>query len=448
VSGPLQPAPGRRYPLGAHWNGEGTNFALPSGSAEAVELCLYAEDGATETGRVALGCTDQIWHGFLPGIRPGQRYGYRVHGPYDPDRGLRFNPAKLLLDPWARAWDRPLHWADPALGHQLGEPGREPDFDPRDNGGSMAKGVVAEPSDFDWGDDHPPGTALADTVIYELHVKGFTKRHPDVPESDRGKFLGLAHPGPIAHLRRLGITAVELLPVMAFLDEPIARRRGLTNYWGYNTLGFFLPDSRYAVADAATEFKQMVKALHAAGIEVILDVVFNHTAEGDHAGPTLSFRGIDNPGYYRLRPEDHARYDNPTGTGNSLDFSRAAVQQLAMDSLRWWRSEYRVDGFRFDLATVLARGADGRFDPRAGFLAAVQQDPVLQGAKLIAEPWDVGPWGWQVGSFPPGWSEWNDRSRASFSRGTWGRPRWRIGSPGRAISFATTAARPSPRSIS
>ncbi len=380
---------------------EGVNFALYSASADSVTLCLYEADGETEAARIPLACTDQVWHAFVPGIGIGQRYGYRVHGPYDPMRGLRFNPMKLLLDPYAKAWDRPLRWADEELG---------------DNGATMVKAVVVGPDDFDWGDDRPPAVPLDQTVLYELHVKGFTQLYPDVPEALRGHYEGLVQPGPLEHLKRLGVTAVELLPVMAFIDEPLARRRGLSNYWGYNTLSFFVPEDRYAVADPRREFKAMVKALHAAGIEVILDVVFNHTAEGDDAGPTLSFRGIDNPGYYRLSAGDPSRYDNPTGTGNALDFSRPRVVQLAMDALRWWVTEYRVDGFRFDLTTVLARERSGSFDPAAPFLVAVGQDPVLNRVKLIAEPWDVGPGGWQVGAFPPGWSEWNDRSRNDLRR--------------------------------
>ncbi|HLY55977.1 MAG TPA: glycogen debranching protein GlgX, partial [Stellaceae bacterium] len=409
--------PGQNWPLGSSWTGGGVNFALHSGSAEAVEVCLFAEDGRTETARIALAHrTNQTWHGHVPGIGPGQRYGYRVHGPYEPAHGLRFNPAKLLLDPYAKAWDRPLLWADPALGHQVGAIDCEPVFDPRDNGPDMAKALVTAPEAFDWGDDSPPATPLADTVIYELHVKGFTQLHPAVPEALRGRFLGLAEPAAIGHLRRLGVSAVELLPVMAFIDEPLIRARGLTNYWGYNTLGFFVPDARYGVADAGRELKVLVKRLHTAGLEVILDVVFNHTAEGDPAGPTLSFRGIDNPGYYRLRPGDPGRYDNPTGTGNALNLDSPAVLRLVMDSLRWWATEYRVDGFRFDLATVLARRSDGTFDPGGPFLSAISQDPVLQPLKLIAEPWDIGPGGYRVGGFPCRWSEWNDRSRDDLRR--------------------------------
>ena len=406
---------GSPWPLGATPTSGGVNFALRSGSAERVELCLFGDDGSTETARIPLQPSgNQVWHGLVAGARPGQRYGYRVFGPYDPARGLRFNPNKLLLDPYARAWDRDLRWADPSLGHQLGEPETEPAFDPRDNGATMTKCVVSGQAEFDWGDDRPPLTPLAASVLYELHVKGFTALHPDVPEKLRGTFAGLAHPGAIGHLQRLGVTAVELLPVMGFIDEPFARRRGLVNYWGYNTLGFFMPDGRYAVSDARAEFKQLVRALHQAGIEVILDVVLNHTGEGDHAGPTLSFRGIDNPGYYRLEPNDLGRYQNQTGTGNVLDYSRPAVVAFAMDVLRWWAAEYRVDGFRFDLATILGRGRDGSFDAAAPLLTAIMQDPLLQQLKLIAEPWDLA--GYDVGGFVPGWTEWNDRSRDDFRR--------------------------------
>ena len=402
---------GRPWPLGAHWTGAGVNFALFSAHAEAVELCLYDETGAEETARLPLRArTDQVWHGFLPGAAPGLRYGYRVHGPYDPARGHRFNPHKLLLDPYATAWDRPFRRADPALGHQIGALETESEFDPRDNGATMVKSVVRGPDGFDWGDDCPPATPLADSLIYELHVKGFTKLHPDLPEDRRGTYLGLAEPAPIAHLKRLGVTAVELLPVMAFIDEPLLWPRGLVNYWGYNTLGFFLPDDRYAVADAGREFKTMVKRLHAAGIEVILDVVYNHTGEGDRAGPILSFRGIDNAVYYRL---SGGHFENPTGTGNALDLRRPHVLQLVMDSLRWWVTEYRVDGFRFDLASVLAR-VPAEVNAEAPFLAALRQDPVLARTKLIAEPWDVH--GRHTGGFPAGWSEWNDAFRDDVRR--------------------------------
>ncbi len=403
---------GRPWPLGSHWTGDGVNFALFSAHADAVELCLYDEAGAIETARFLLPeCTDQIWHGFVPGIGPGQRYGYRVHGPYDPGRGQRFNANKLLLDPYATSWDRSFRRADPALGHQIGPPETESVFDPRDNGSTMVKAVVAGLENFDWRGDPRLATPLADSLIYELHVKGFTWLHPGVPETLRGTYLGLAEPAPLQYLKRLGVTAVELLPVMAFIDEPILEARGLVNYWGYNTLGFFVPDDRYAVEDAAREFKQMVQRLHAAGIEVILDVVYNHTGEGDQAGPILSFRGIDNQSYYRLH--HHGHFDNPTGTGNALDLRRAPVVQLVMDSLRWWVTEYHVDGFRFDLATVLARIPEA-FHAEAPFLAALRQDPILGRVKLIAEPWDVR--GRFTGGFPPGWSEWNDGYRDDVRR--------------------------------
>jgi len=402
--------PGRPWPLGAHWTGEGVNFALFSANAEAVELCLYDETGAVETARWPLASADQIWRGFLPGAAPGQRYGYRVHGPFDPAAGHRFNPNKLLLDPYAKAWDRPFRRIDQAHGHHLGAPEAEAGFDAQDTGAFMVKAIVCGDDGFDWGLDRPPATDLADSVIYELHVKGFTKLHPEVPSELRGTYLGLVEPAPIAHLERLGVTAVELLPVMGFVDEPLLGPRGLVNYWGYNTLGFFVPDDRYAVTDPRAEFKTMVKRLHAAGIEVILDVVYNHTGEGDRAGPILSFRGIDNASYYRLR---HGHYENPTGTGNALDLRRPAVLRLVMDSLRWWMTEYRIDGFRFDLATVLAR-VPTDFSAEAPFLAALRQDPVLARAKLIAEPWDVH--GLHTGGFPPGWSEWNDGFRDDVRR--------------------------------
>lgn len=407
---------GLPYPLGATWDGAGVNFALFSAHAEAVELCLYADDGVTETARLALPRrTDQVWHGHLPGALAGQLYGYRVHGPYDPGRGLRFNANKLLLDPYAKAWSKPFAAINPAEGHGLGSDGGEPGFDARDTGPSMVKAVVIGPDDFDWGDDRAPRTAWADTILYEAHVKGLTRRHPAVPEADRGRYRGLGHATVTDHLRRLGVTAIELLPLMGRVDEPFLRGRGQTNYWGYNSLGFFLPDPRYGGGDPRRELKTAIKALHAAGIEVILDVVYNHTGEGDRAGPILSFRGIDNASYYRLDRGDPSVYENPTGTGNALDCRHPRVVQLVMDSLRWWVSEYRVDGFRFDLATVLARDPDD-FDPGAGLLDAIRQDPALQGVKLIAEPWDVGANGYHVGGFPPGWSEWNDGYRDDLRR--------------------------------
>ncbi len=408
--------PGKPYPLGATWDGEGVNFALFSAHAEAVDLCLYAEDGVTETLRRPLsGCTDQVWHGYFPGLALGQLYGYRVHGPYDPRRGMRFNANKLLLDPYAKAWSKAFGPIDPRDGHQLGVDGEEPGFDSRDTGPSMVKAVVIGSDDFDWGSDHPPRTPWSETILYEAHLKGLTCRHPAIARADRGGYLGLGAAALTDHLNRLGVTAIELLPLMGLVDEPFLRQRGQTNYWGYNSLGFFLPDPRYGAADPRRELKTAIKALHAAGIEVILDVVFNHTGEGDRAGPTLSFRGIDNASYYRLHPGDPSQYENPTGTGNALDCRHPRVVQLIMDSLRWWRREYHVDGFRFDLATVLAREPDD-FNAGAGLLDAIRQDPLLQDVKLIAEPWDVGANGYHVGGFPPGWSEWNDGFRDDLRR--------------------------------
>ena len=408
--------PGRPYPLGASWDGEGVNFALFSAHAEAVALCLYADDGVTETLRLSLSeCTDQVWHGYLPGVAPGQLYGYRVDGPYDPCRGMRFNANKLLLDPYAKAWSKAFGPIDPGDGHRLGIDGQEPGFDPRDTGPAMVKAVVTGPDDFDWENDRPPRTPWAQTILYEAHVKGLTRRHPAIAPVDRGRYRGLGAGALIDHLQRLGVTAIELLPLMGLVDEPFLRPRNQTNYWGYNSLGFFLPDPRNGAGNPGRELKTAIKALHAAGIEVILDVVFNHTGEGDRAGPTLSFRGIDNASYYRLDPGDPGRYENPTGTGNALDCRHPRVVQMIMDSLRWWLGEYHVDGFRFDLATVLAREPED-FNAGAALLDAIRQDPLLQETKLIAEPWDIGANGYQVGAFPPGWSEWNDGFRDDLRR--------------------------------
>jgi len=406
---------GRPEPLGAHWDGEGVNFALFSANATAVELCLYDARGRCQARRQLPEHSDGVWHGYLRGAGPGQRYGYRVHGPYDPDEGHRFNPHKLLLDPYARAFDGPVLADQRCHGHRADQPDSP---NKRDSASVVPKGIVVADGDYDWGGDTHPDTPLAESVIYEMHIGGFTRQHPDVPEHERGTFAGLARPEPIAHLQRLGVTAVELLPVQAFVDEPHLRRQGRNNYWGYNTIGFFAPMARYAAGDdARTEFREMVRALHAAGIEVILDVVYNHTAEGNEQGPTLSFRGIDNAVYYSLCPDAPQHYENHSGCGNTVDFSEPRVVQFVMDSLRFWVEEMRVDGFRFDLATAMAREPDG-FHPRAGFLTALRQDPVLARTKLIAEPWDIGPGGYQVGAFPPGWSEWNDRFRDS-ARAFW-----------------------------
>jgi glycogen operon protein len=402
--------PGSPSPLGAHWDGTGTNFALWSAGAQAVDLCLFDADGAEHRHRLQE-TTHQVWHGRLPGVAPGQRYGYRVHGPYDPTGGLRYNPAKLLLDPYARAVDGELT-LDPALfGYRDSPDARTPDD--RDSAPFVPRGVVIYDS-FPWDGDRPPLHSWSDTVIYEVHVKGATMRHPEVPPALRGTYAGLAHPAFVEHLQALGVTAVELLPVHHFVSEPHLLRRGLTNYWGYNTLGYFAPHAGYSSAGSAgsqvTEFKAMVKALHAAGIEVLLDVVYNHTAEGDHTGPTLSFKGIDNRAYYRLRGGDASRYADYTGCGNTLDVRRPAVLALLMDSLRYWVTEMHVDGFRFDLASALARSMHD-VDRLSAFFDVVHQDPVVSQVKLIAEPWDVGEGGYQVGNFPPPWTEWNGKYR-------------------------------------
>jgi glycogen operon protein len=403
--------PGSPAPLGAHWDGTGTNFALWSAAAQAVDLCLFDPDGV-EHRHPLEETTHQVWHGRLPGIGPGQRYGYRVHGPYDPFAGLRHNPAKLLLDPYARALDGELR-LHPALFGYVGDAVDGSARDDQDSAPYVPRGVVVH-DNFPWDGDRPLRTSWSDTVIYELHVKGATMRHPEVPEQLRGTYAGLAHPAFVEHLTALGVTAVELLPVHHFVSEPHLMRRGLSNYWGYNTLGYFAPHAGYSASGGAggqvTEFKTMVKELHAAGIEVILDVVYNHTAEGDHTGPTLSFKGIDNPGYYRLDGGNRARYTDYTGCGNTLDVRRPAALGLLMDSLRYWVTEMHVDGFRFDLASALARSMHD-VDRLSAFFDVVHQDPVVSNVKLIAEPWDVGPGGYQVGNFPPRWTEWNGKYR-------------------------------------
>jgi glycogen operon protein len=411
---PTRPWPGRATPLGATWDGEGTGFALFSASAEQVDLCLF--DDAGEETRIPLeDRTGHVWHGYLPGVRPGQEYGFRVDGPYDPPTGQRHNPSKLLADPYARALTGGYRLDDAVFGTR-------PDGvqDHRDSAPYVPRSVVVH-DEYDWQGDAPPSTGWADTVIYELHVKGFTARHPGVPEQLRGTYAGLAHPAAIEHLVGLGVTAVELLPVHHFVSEPHLLRRGLTNHWGYNTLGYFAPHAGYSASGSrgqqVREFKQMVRALHAAGIEVLLDVVYNHTAEGDETGPTLSMRGIDNASYYRLLPTDRSRYRDYTGCGNTLDVRSSHVLQLIMDSLRYWVTEMHVDGFRFDLASALARSMHD-VDKLSSFLQVVQQDPVVSSVKLVAEPWDVGEGGYQVGEFPPLWSEWNDRYRDSV-RDAW-----------------------------
>ncbi|MGH7099290.1 MAG: glycogen debranching protein GlgX [Stellaceae bacterium] len=402
---------GRPFPLGATWDGLGVNFALFSAHAAKVELCLFDAAGDREIERIELPeFTDEVWHGYLPDARPGTIYGYRVHGPYEPKEGHRFNPNKLLLDPYAKAVLGRLDWNPALFGYRM-ESGDDLSFDERDSAPFMPRCRVIDPA-FTWGGDRPPQTPWERTIVYELHVRGYTRLHPAVLEELRGTFRGLAEPEVVDYIRRLGVTAVELLPVHTFVDDSHLLDKGLINYWGYNTISFFAPMRRYAsVPDFAfAEFKEMVARFHDAGIEVILDVVYNHTAEGNELGPTLSFKGIDNASYYRLLPDQPRRYINDTGTGNTVNLSHPRVLQMVTDSLRYWVQEMHVDGFRFDLGTILAREPDG-FDEGGGFLDSCRQDPVLSGVKLIAEPWDCGPGGYQVGGFPPGWAEWNDRFR-------------------------------------
>jgi glycogen operon protein len=403
---------GEPFPLGATWDGSGVNFALFSAHAGRVELCLYDAAGRREVGRVDLPeYTDEIWHGYLPDVGVGQLYGYRVHGPYEPEAGHRFNPHKLLLDPYAkRLSGGGVAWSDTHYAYRIGSRREDLSFDRRDNAGVMPKAVVVDHA-FTWGDEHRPRTRWDETVILETHVKGMTRLHPSLPKELRGTYAGLAHPAVIDHLLRLGVTAVELLPIHAFLDDRHLVERGLRNYWGYNSIGFFAPEPRYLSPHGGlAELKTMVRRLHDAGLQVILDVVYNHTAEGNHLGPTLSFRGIDNASYYRLVRDNRRYYDDVTGCGNSLDLAHPRVLQLVMDSLRYWVEVMHVDGFRFDLATVLGREDHG-WDPGGGFFDAVRQDPALSRVKLIAEPWDVGPEGYQLGGHGPGWAEWNDRFR-------------------------------------
>ena len=395
-------------PLGATWDGEGVNFAIYSRYAEKVELCLFDEQ-RREVQRIALReRTDFVWHGYLPQARPDQLYAYRVHGPYKPEDGHRFNPNKLLLDPYARCISGPIKWSDAHFGYTIGHKKEDLSFDKRDDAAGMPRCQVIDNA-FDWGDDRRPHLACNERVIYEMHVGGYTKRHPDVIEANRGKFAGLTTEQVVDHLKSLGVTTIELLPVQWWVDDRPLVQRGLVNYWGYNTLGFFAPDPRYGGANPVNDFKAMVKTLHAAGLEVILDVVYNHTGEGSELGPTLSFRGIDNRSYYR-HGEDWRHTTDFTGTGNTLDLRNPRVLQLVVDSLRYWVTEMHVDGFRFDLATSLARGNSG-FDPVFNFFAVLRQDPVLSPRMLIAEPWDLGEGGYQVGQFPPGWGEWNDQYR-------------------------------------
>ena len=406
---PLHTWPGSAYPLGATYDGSGTNFALFSEGAERVELCLFGDRGA-ET-RLDLAEVDAyVWHAYVPNIQPGQRYGYRVHGPYSPEHGQRFNPAKLLLDPYAKAVEGRMRWGQSVYGYTFGDPDSRND---EDSAADMMKGVVVNPF-FDWAGDRRPRIPYSETLVYEAHVRGLTQRHPAIPDEMRGTYSALAHPAIIEHLTRLGVTAIELMPVHQFVDDAVLQEKGLTNYWGYNTISFFAPHNAYSATgergQQVQEFKGMVRALHAAGIEVILDVVYNHTAEGNHLGPTLSMRGIDNAAYYRLEDDDKRYYTDYTGTGNSLNVRNPHALQLIMDSLRYWVLEMHVDGFRFDLASALAREFYD-VDRLAAFFELVQQDPVVSQVKLIAEPWDVGPGGYQVGNFPPQWTEWNGKYR-------------------------------------
>jgi glycogen operon protein len=402
--------PGRPYPRGATWDGMGVNFALFSESAERVELCLFDPSGRQEVQRIALReRTDQVFHGYLPQARPGLLYGYRVHGPYRPKDGQRFNGHKLLLDPYAHALAGPLRWHDALFGYRIGHADGDLSFDRRDSAPYLPRCKVVETA-FSWGDDRPPGVPWHDMVIYEAHVRGLTMRHPDVPPALRGTYAGLASAPVIEHLQRLGVTTVELMPVHAFVDDRHLVERGLSNYWGYNTIGFFAPHPRYSASGKIGEFKTMVRTLHAAGLEVILDVVYNHTAEGNEFGPTLSLRGVDNAAYYRLVPDAPRHYMDFTGCGNTLNMRHPSVLQLLLDSLRYWVTEMHVDGFRFDLAAALARELY-EVDRLTAFFEVLRQDPVLSRVKLIAEPWDVGAGGYQVGNFPPGWAEWNDKYR-------------------------------------
>jgi glycogen operon protein len=442
--------PGKPYPLGSTYDGFGTNFAIFSEVAERVELCLFDAEG--DERRVALPEVDGfVWHGYLPTVEPGQHYGYRVHGPWDPAHGHRCNPNKLLLDPYAKAVDGRFDWNQSLFGYTFGYPDSRNDDD---SAPSMPKSVVINPY-FDWGNDRPPQRGYADSVIYEAHVKGLTQTHPDIPEAIRGTYSAIAHPAIIEHLRTVGATAIELMPVHHFANDSTLIERGLSNYWGYNTIGFFAPDSKYSASSTpggqVQEFKAMVRALHEAGLEVILDVVYNHTAEGNHLGPTLSFRGIDNAAYYRLMDDDGRYYLDYTGTGNSLNVGHPHSLQLIMDSLRYWVTEMHVDGFRFDLAATLAREFYD-VDRLSTFFELVQQDPTVSQVKLIAEPWDIGPGGYQVGNFPPQWTEWNgkyrDTVRTSGAVNRAASASSPTASPDRRTSTLTPRAGRSPRSTS
>jgi glycogen operon protein len=424
--------PGSPYPLGATWDGLGTNFAVFSAHATRIELCLFDPSGRRQLARFDLPeCTDEVWHGYLPNARAGLAYGYRAHGPYEPQAGHRFNPHKLLLDPYARRLTGEMRNADALYGYRVNSPRADLSFDRRDSGPGVMKGVVADES-FNWADDRPPAVPWSDTVIYETHVRGVSVMRQDLRPHERGTFAALGDPVFIDHLRRLGVTTVELLPVHAFVQDRSLLEKGLRNYWGYNSLGFFAPEPRYLSDGTLDELRIAVRRLHAAGLELILDVVYNHTAEGSELGPTLSFRGLDNASYYRLLADNPRHCINDTGTGNTLNLSTPRVLQMVMDSLRYWVTAFHVDGFRFDLGVTLGREAHG-FDPCSGFFDAIRQDPVLQKVKLISEPWDIGPGGYQLGNHPPGFAEWNDRFRDGVRR------YWR-GDPGQRADFAARLA--------
>ena len=436
---------GSPYPLGATWDGLGTNFAVFSAHAERVQLCLFDPTGRRELARLdLLECTDEVWHGYLPNGRAGLIYGYRAHGPYKPEDGHRFNPHKLLLDPYARRFNGTLRWSDALFGYRIQSPRADLSYDRRDSAQGMLKAVVSDDA-FDWGDDRPPNVPWSNTVIYEAHVRGMTMLRHDIRADERGTFSALADAKIIEYLRSLGITAIELMPIQAFLQDRVLVERGLKNYWGYSPIGFFAIEPRYLSDRSRNEMRVAVRRLHAAGIEVILDVVYNHTAEGNELGPTISFRGLDNASYYRLMPDNKRHCIDETGTGNTLNLSHPRILQMVMDSLRYWVTSFHVDGFRFDLGVSLGRETYG-FDPGSGFFDALRQDPILTRVKLISEPWDIGPGGYQLGHHPPGFAEWNDRFRDSvrrFWRGDAGeRPEFAARLAGSGDLFERHARRP------
>ncbi|MEH3108195.1 MAG: glycogen debranching protein GlgX [Sphingomonas fennica] len=407
---------GSPYPLGATFDGLGVNFAVFSANAERIELCLFDPSGKREVARMDLPeCTDEVWHGYLPDAAPGLHYGFRAHGRYAPEEGHRFNPNKLLLDPYAKKLSGQVRWTDALHGYRVQSAKADLSFDRRDSAPAMPKAVVTSDA-FDWGDDRRPNTPWSDTLIYEAHVKGLTKLLPEARPQERGTFAALAHPKVIAHLQRIGVTAVELMPIHAFVQDRFLQEKGLSNYWGYNTLAFFAPEQRYLASGEADEIRRAVRRLHAAGIEVILDVVYNHTAEGSELGQTLSLRGLDNATYYRLQADNPRYCVNDTGTGNTLNVGKSRVLQMVADSLRYWAESFHIDGFRFDLGVTLGRTGDGGFSTSSGFFKVLRQDPVLSRLKLISEPWDIGPGGYQLGNHPPGFAEWNDKFRDSTRR--------------------------------